>query len=57
MEVSLKKDFLPGVFYDLAKKNRDCLLTQEEAQAFETLKKDLCLRALELSLDEVVEVR
>lgn len=57
VEVSLKKEFLPYAFYDLAKKNRECLLTQEEAQTFETLNKDLCFRALELPLDEVVEVR
>ncbi|WP_404337636.1 FmdE family protein [Planococcus rifietoensis] len=57
VEVSLKKDFLPAVFYDLVKKERDCLLTLEEAETLETLKKDLCLRALELPLDEVVEVR
>lgn len=57
VEVSLKKDFLPAVFYDLVKKERDCLLTQEEAETLETLKKDLCLRVLELPLDEVVEVR
>ncbi|MGM0898105.1 MAG: FmdE family protein [Bacillota bacterium] len=57
VEVSLKKDFLPSAFYDLAKKNRERLLTEEEAEAFKILKKDLCLRALELPLDEVVEVR
>lgn len=57
VEVSLKKGFLPAAFYDLAKKDRDGLLTQEEAAAFETLKKDLCLRALELPLDDIVEVR
>lgn len=57
VEVSLKKDFLPAVFYDLVKKERDCLLTLEEAETLVTLKKDLCLRALELPLDEVVEVR
>lgn len=57
VEVSLKKDFLPAAFYDLAQKSRDCLLTEEEVEAFDTLKKDLCWRALELPLDDIVEVR
>ena len=57
VEVSLKKEFLPTVFYEFLKKEREEVFTPEEYEAFEKMKEQLCLRALELPLDELVEVR
>lgn len=56
VEVSLKPGFLPKVFYEFLKKGRDHTFTPEEYEEFEVMKKELCMRALELPLDELVEV-
>lgn len=57
VEVSLKKDFLPAKFYEYLKKGRENEFTPEEYEEFELMKKDLCMKALELPLDELVDVK
>lgn len=57
VEVSLKKDFLPPVFYEFLKKGREDAFTLEEYEEFEQMKEQLCMRALEIPLDDLVEVR
>lgn len=57
VEVSLKEDFLPAVFYDYLKKGREDSFTPEEYDACEKLKKDLCMRALKMPLDGLLTVR
>ena len=57
VEVSLKKEFLPPVYFEYLKKSRDKTFTVEEEEQFELLKKELCMQALQLPLDDVVEVR
>lgn len=57
VEVSLKQEFLPPVFYEFLKKGREEIFTAEEYEEFEEMKEHLCMRALELPLDELIEVR
>ena len=57
VEVSLKKEFLPPVFYEFLKKGREEVFTPEECEAFEEMKAQLCMRALALPIDELIEVR
>lgn len=57
VEVSLKKEFLPTVFFEFLKKGREEVFTPEEYEEFEKMKEQLCMRALELPLDELIEVR
>ncbi|GGE02818.1 FmdE family protein [Paenibacillus nasutitermitis] len=57
VEVSLKSDFLPAVFYDYLKKGREGTMTAEDKAANENLKATLCERALALPQDELLEVK
>ncbi|MDN3426445.1 hypothetical protein QL992_02870 [Microbacterium sp. APC 3898] len=57
VEVSLKEDFLPAVFYEYLKKGREDSFTAEEFEACEKLKKELCMRALKMPLESLLEVR
>ena len=56
VEVLLKKNFLPPVFYEYLKKGRDESFTPEEYILNEQLKQELGNRALQLPIDELVEV-
>ncbi|WP_040952290.1 hypothetical protein [Gorillibacterium massiliense] len=57
VEVALKPNFLPAVFYDYLKKGREGTMTKDEAAANEQLRSDLCERALTLPQDELLEIR
>lgn len=57
VEVSLKADFLPPVFYEYLKKGREDSFSPEEYEACEKLKKELCIRALKMPLESLLEVR
>ncbi len=56
VEVALKPDFLPDVFYEYLKKGREGTMTAEEDAAIEQLKADLCEKALSLPQSELLEV-
>lgn len=57
VEVALKENFLPAVFYEYLKKGRDNTMSAEETLANEQLKASLCERALALPQDELLEVK
>ncbi|WP_232699667.1 hypothetical protein [Brevibacillus daliensis] len=57
VEVMLKENFLPKIFYDYLKKGREGTFTETEFKANEQLKIDLCERALSLPLDELLYIR
>lgn len=57
VEVALKENFLPAVFYDYLKKGREGTMTPEDKAANEKLKADLCEKALALPQDELLEVK
>lgn len=57
VEVTLKPDFLPPIFYEYMQRGRDGAMTAADHQAFDQLKADLCARALELPQDELLTVR
>lgn len=57
VEVMLKQDFLPPVFYEYLYKGREGLMSEEDAKANTQLKADLCEKALSLPQDELLKVR
>ncbi|TBL76085.1 hypothetical protein [Paenibacillus thalictri] len=57
VEVALKPDFLPSVFYEYLKKGREGTMTPEDTAANEALKASLCEKALALPQDELLEVK
>ena len=57
VEVSLKENFLPAVFYEYLKKGREGTMTPAEHEANEELKAELCERALQLAQEELLDVR
>ncbi|MEK3726177.1 FmdE family protein [Paenibacillus sp. FSL H8-0034] len=57
VEVSLKPNFLPAVFYEYLKKGREGTMTEEDKAANEQLKADLCKKALSLPQSELLEVK
>ncbi|MEC0225764.1 FmdE family protein [Paenibacillus alba] len=57
VEVALKADFLPAVFYDYLKKGREGTMTEEDTAAYEQLKASLCEKALSLPQSELLEVK
>ncbi|NOU67898.1 hypothetical protein GC096_28125 [Paenibacillus sp. LMG 31461] len=57
VEVALKADFLPAVFYEYLKKGREGTMTEEDTQANEQLKASLCEKALSLPQSELLEVK
>ncbi len=57
VEVILKPDFLPAVFYDYLKKGREGTMTKQDTERFELLKAELCELALSLPEEELLEVR
>lgn len=56
VEVVLKENFLPPIFYELLKKGREDSFTPEEYLYNEQLKQNLGNRALQLPITELVEV-
>lgn len=57
VEVALKEDFLPSVFYGYLKKGREGTMTAEDNAANEKLKADLCEKALALPQEELLHVK
>ncbi|SFM21842.1 hypothetical protein SAMN03159341_1219 [Paenibacillus sp. 1_12] len=57
VEVALKPNFLPAVFYDYLKKGREGTMTEEDSAANTQLKADLCEKALALPQSELLEVK
>ncbi|MEH6948362.1 hypothetical protein V7068_15085 [Bacillus sp. JJ634] len=57
VEITLKEDFLPQVFYEYLKKGREGTLTEAESEANEQLKADLCERALALPVADLLYIR
>lgn len=56
VEVILKENFLPAVFYEYLKKGREDSFTPEEYIHNEQLKQALGNQALQMPIDELVEV-
>lgn len=56
VEVILKENFLPSVFYEYLKKGREESFTPEEYLHNEQLKQELGNRALQLPINELLEV-
>ncbi|WMT40371.1 hypothetical protein RE628_24690 [Paenibacillus sp. D2_2] len=57
VEVTLKEDFLPPIFYEYLKKGREGSMTESEHEANKLLKEKCCKRALELPLHELLYIR
>ena len=57
VEVSLKENFLPPIFYDYLKKGRDDSFTPEEYEANEVLKQELGNRAYEMPIEDLLYVK
>lgn len=57
VEVCLKANFLPDVFYEYLKKGREGTMTAENIAEMEKLKADLCEKALLLPQTELLEVK
>ena len=57
VEVTLKGNFLPPIFYDYLKKGREESFTPEEYEDNEKLKKELCYKALGMKKEELFEVK
>ncbi|PWW05145.1 hypothetical protein DFQ01_105129 [Paenibacillus cellulosilyticus] len=57
VEVALKPNFLPAVFYAYLLKSREGTLTAEDKAANEQLKASLCEKALSLPQAELLEVK
>lgn len=57
VEVTLKENFLPPIFYEYLKKGREGTMTEDENEANRQLKEDLCERALALPQEELLYVR
>ncbi|TBL77299.1 hypothetical protein [Paenibacillus thalictri] len=57
IEVTLKENFLPPVFYDYLKKSREGTMTDADNEEFRNLKISLSKHALALPQDELLEVR
>ena len=56
VEVTLKEDFLPPIFYDYLKKGRDNSFTPEEYAHCEVLKQKLGNRAYEMPIEDLLTV-
>ena len=56
VEVILKENFLPPIFYEFLKKGREDSFTPEEYLYNERLKQDLGNQALQLPINELLEV-
>lgn len=57
VEVTLKEDFLPPVFYEYLKKGREGTMTESDAEANRQLKEQCCERALALPQHELLYIR
>lgn len=56
VEVLVKEDFLPPIFYDYLKKGREDNFTPEEYKHNEQLKQELGNRAIEMPIEELLIV-